>query len=160
MCLNSSYYLISQPLTKEFWILLALSWEVNHTCSVLWLTLLRWCHTFMCFTLQLGLHSVDPSTCSVICWFVDGPGFICISPLSRRRISRTFGPYHLLLLTCWWLSFPLMIILPADNKNNVVSLAEEVQLWSINHGHESNRCDLCFISSSTDSKTTWTYQEP
>ncbi len=51
-------------------------------------------------------------------------------------------------------------ILPADRINNVVSLAEEVQLWSINHGHEFNRWNLCFISSSTDSKATWTYQEP
>ncbi len=33
---------------KEFWISLAVSWEVNHTCSVLWLAVRRWCHTFMC----------------------------------------------------------------------------------------------------------------
>ncbi len=33
---------------KEFWISLALSREVNHTCSVLWLAVRRWCHTFMC----------------------------------------------------------------------------------------------------------------
>ncbi len=48
MRLNSSYSLISQPLTKEFWISLALSREVNHTCSALWLAVHRWCHTFMC----------------------------------------------------------------------------------------------------------------
>ncbi len=54
----------------------------------------------------------------------------------------------------------MVIILPADIINNVVFLAEEVKLWSINHGHEFNRCNLCFISSSTDSKATWTYQEP
>ncbi len=35
-------------LTKEFWISLALSREVNHTCSVLWLAVRHWCHTFMC----------------------------------------------------------------------------------------------------------------
>ncbi len=32
------------PSTKEFWISLALSWEVNHTCSVLWLAVRHWCH--------------------------------------------------------------------------------------------------------------------
>ncbi len=33
---------------KRVWISLALSREVNHTCSVLWLAVHRWCHTFMC----------------------------------------------------------------------------------------------------------------
>ncbi len=34
-----------------FWILLGLSREVNHTCSVLrgmWLAVRHWCHIFMC----------------------------------------------------------------------------------------------------------------
>ncbi len=33
---------------NEFWISLALSREVNHTCFVLGLTDCRWCDTFMC----------------------------------------------------------------------------------------------------------------
>ncbi len=31
-----------------FFNLLTFSKEVNHTCSVLWLAVHRWCHTFMC----------------------------------------------------------------------------------------------------------------
>ncbi len=34
--------------------------EVNHTCSVLWLAVLRWCHTFMCtHSINSGSSRVD-----------------------------------------------------------------------------------------------------
>ncbi len=71
---------------------LNLSREVNHTCSVLWLAVRCWCHTFMCTcSINSGSASWYPQSQIGMVWFCQ----LKIYPITLNLLIYNHG-------TCSW----------------------------------------------------------